>query len=129
MGLFLLEAVSALCAAEFSIRFLCNEYLVTVLAQLHGVVFICQQEAEHHMNPQHERVKVPYNRRLFIKCNMVCGCIAAEGCHAHLHGITLFCRHPVIVQIIEERIGHIEGPVPKLIHKPVISPVLYSLET
>jgi len=128
MGLFLQKAVSALCAAEFGIRFLCNEYLVTVLAQFHRVVFICQQEAEHHMNSQHERVKVPYNRRLFIKCNMVCGCIAAEGCHAHLHGITLLYRHPVIVQIIEKRIGHIEGPVLKLVYNPVIGFCILSLE-
>lgn len=89
MGLFLLEAVSALCAAEFSIRFLCNKHLVTVLAQLHGMVFVRQQEAEHHMNPQHERMEIPYNRRLFIKCNMVCGRIAAEGSHTHLHGVAL----------------------------------------
>ena len=54
MRLFLLEAVSALCAAEFSIRFLCDKHLMTVLAQLHRVFFIRQQEAEHHMNPQHE---------------------------------------------------------------------------
>ena len=126
--LFLLETVSTSCAAELSLRLFCNKDFVAVLAQLHGMLFICQQEAEHHMNPQHQRVEVPHNRWLFVKCDMVCGSIAAESRHTHLHGVTLFYRHPVIVQVIEEGISHIECPVLELIHKPVIGFCILPLE-
>ena len=35
---------------------------------------------------------------------MVCWRIASESRHTHLHGVALFCRHPVIVQENKETV-------------------------
>ena len=59
-----------------------QEYLLAVLAQPQRLLSIHQHEAEHHLDAQQQRVKVPIDGRLVQQLNMIAGRNAAEGSHA-----------------------------------------------
>lgn len=51
-----------------------QEYLLAVLAQPQGLFSVHQQEAEHHLNAQQQRMEVPIDGRLVQQLNMIAGC-------------------------------------------------------
>ena len=55
---------------------------LAVLAQPQRLLSIHQHEAEHHLDAQQQRVKVPIDGRLVQQLNMIAGRNAAEGSHA-----------------------------------------------
>lgn len=69
-------------AAKCGIGAAAQEYLLAVLAQPQRLLSIHQHEAEHHLDAQQQRVKVPIDGRLVQQLNMIAGRNAAEGSHA-----------------------------------------------
>ena len=59
-----------------------QEHLLAVLAQPQGLLSVHQQEAEHHLDAQKQRMEVPIDGRLVQQLNMIAGRNAAEGSHA-----------------------------------------------
>ena len=57
----------------------CSGTLLAVLAQPQGLLSIHQQEAEHHLDAQKQRMEVPIDGRLVQQLNMIAGRNAAEG--------------------------------------------------
>ena len=127
-GSLLMEVILAPGATEHGIGTTGNKHLMAVAAQLHRLLFIRQQEAEHHVDGKHQGMEIPNNRGLFIQGNVICGCVATKGCHTHPHGVSLGFIHSVVVQIVKERVGHIEGQILELGHQPVIPPGIFPLE-
>jgi len=68
-----------------------------MLADTHRLFIICGHKAEHHLNNQQHRVKVPNNRRLVKQLDSVCGSNAAKGFYCLTHQI-FWCRRSWLVQ-------------------------------
>ena len=64
-------------AAKCGIGAAAQEYLLAVLAQPQRLLSIHQHEAEHHLDAQQQRVKVPIDGRLVQQLNMIAGRNAA----------------------------------------------------
>lgn len=52
-GSLLMEVILTSGTTEHGIRALGNKHLMAVAAQLHGLLFVRQQEAEHHVDGKH----------------------------------------------------------------------------
>lgn len=76
--LLLIEVILAPGATEHGIGTTGNKHLMAVAAQLHRLLFIRQQKAEHHVDGKHQGMEIPNNRGLFVQGNVVCRFIKAK---------------------------------------------------
>ena len=73
-------------AAKCGIGPAAEEHLLAVLAQAQGFLSVHQQEAEHHLDAQQQRMEVPIDGRLLQQFNMIGRRNAAEGSHGESLG-------------------------------------------
>lgn len=62
-----MEVILTSGTTEHGIRAIGDKHLMAAAAQLHGLLFIRQQEAEHHVDSKHQGMKVPHNRGLTFR--------------------------------------------------------------
>jgi len=99
-----------------------------VLTQPQGLLSIHQHEAEHHLDAQQQRVKVPIDGRLVQQLNMIAGRNAAEGRHTLAVQIPGIFIDQVIIIVIQNGGGQGEGPILELLRHPVIGFSILPLE-
>ena len=91
-----------------------------MLAQPQGLLSVHQQEAEHHLDAQQQRVEIPIDGRLVQQLNMIAGRNAAKGGHAHAVQISCILVDQIIIVVVQNRCGQGKGPVLELLEKPPI---------
>ena len=67
--------------AKCSVGSAAQEHLLAVLTQSQGLLIVHQHEAEHHLNTQQQRMKVPINGWLIQQFDVVAGGDPAKGSH------------------------------------------------
>ena len=92
-------------AAKCGIGAAAQEYLLAVLAQPQGLLSIHQQEAEHHLDAQKQRMEVPIDGRLVQQLNMIAGRNAAEGRHTPAVQISCILVDQIIIVVVQNRCG------------------------
>ena len=92
-------------AAKCGIGPAAEEHLLAVLAQPQGFRIVHQQEAEHHLDAQKQRMEVPIDGRLVQQLNMIAGRNAAKGRHALAVQIPgIFVDQVAILYIAQKRL-------------------------
>ena len=99
-----------------------------MLAQPQGLLSIHQQEAEHHLDAQKQRMEVPIDGRLVQQLNMIAGRNAAEGRHTLAVQVPGILVDQIIIVVVQNGSGQSESPVLELLCHPVIGFSILPLE-
>ena len=91
-----------------------------MLAQPQGLCIVHQHEAEHHLDAQQQRMKVPIDGGLLQQFDMISRRNAAEGGHGLAVKISCILVNAVVVVIVQNGGGQRERPILELLCYPVI---------
>lgn len=107
-------------AAEIFVIALCKECFHAVLAQPQAGSFVCQHEAEHHLDRQQQGMKIPHDGGTLPQLDVVVRCDASERRHTLPVNVTGVFVH-FLLFIEQEAAQEGKGPVLKGLLQPVVA--------
>ncbi len=113
---------------EYSVGMVRRIRLLAVLADAQRLLPVSQHEAEHHLNAQQQRMKIPYDGRLIEERNVVCRRDSAECRHALTVNTSRRFIKLIVILVIERACCEGKCPIAELSQRPIVALGVFPLQ-